>query len=127
MKLMKKVILGLAIVAMSTTSCVTRESTSATMDVKTSIDSRNAADLVVSDNVITYSFAPFKSVRRAGLQNIKRTAVAEALKANGGGDVLVAPQYQVVKRRGLFATKIKSVTVSGHPATYKNFRHIPAK
>lgn len=124
---MKKVILGLAVVAMATSSCVTRESTSATMDVETSLRSRNAADLAVSDKVITYTFTPSKAVRRAGLNNVKRTAVAEALKQNGGGEVLVAPQYQIVRRRGLFATKIKSVTVSGHPASYKNFRQAPAE
>lgn len=123
---MKKVILGLAALALTTTSCVTREATSSTLDVETSLNSRNTADLIVSDNVISYTLTPSKSVRRAGLDNIKRTAVAEALKQNGGGDVLVAPQYQVVKRRGLFGTKIKSVTVSGHPAIYKNFRHAPA-
>jgi len=119
---MKKVILGLAVVAMATTSCVTRESTATTMDVETSLTSHNTGDLVVADKMVSYTYSPDKSVRRAGLRNVKRTAVAAILKENGA-DVLVAPQYQVVKRRGLFATKIVSVTVSGHPATYKNFRH----
>ena len=42
-----------------------------------------------------------------------------ALDANGGGDVLVELQT-TVKKTG--RRNVSEVTVSGYPATYKNFR-----
>jgi hypothetical protein len=37
---------------------------------------------------------------------------------------LVEPQFVMSKRKGMFGTKIKSVTVTGRPAKYKNFRSL---
>lgn len=119
---MRKTILSLAVVALAMASCTTQRNTSTTMDVSTSLRSAATSDLVVSDSKLTYTLRPAKKVRRGGLRNICSTAVAEALKSNGGGDVLVHPQYEVVTRRGLFGKKVKSVTVSGYPGTYRNFK-----
>lgn len=120
---MKKLVFGLAILAMGATSCTTTENTATTMNVETSLESNTTMDLVVSDRLVTYTLTPNKAVRAGGPANVRRTAVAEALKTvEGGADVLVAPRYQMVTRRGLFSKKIKSITVSGHPASYKNAR-----
>ena len=43
-----------------------------------------------------------------------------ALQANGGGDLIVNPQFEVKKHRKFFGTKVEYVVVSGHVATYKN-------
>ena len=48
-------------------------------------------------------------------------AVAAALEQNGGGDVLIQPQYQYTFKSFAFR-KLVSLTVTGYPATYKNFR-----
>lgn len=80
------------------------------------------ADLDVSSEKISYTLVPTRKVRKGGLQNCINTAIKEALKANGNGDVLIETQQAVVQRAGLFACKIKSVTVTGYPAKYKNFR-----
>ena len=122
---MKKPFLSLAVVALALTSCSTTSSTATVMDVPTEMRSLNEADLQVADNNITYTYVPTKDVQRGGLGNVRRTAVAEALKANGGGDVLVHPNFQITQRRGLFSKKVTKVVVSGHVGTYKNFR--PAK
>lgn len=82
-------------------------------------------DLDVSSQKISYTYTPSKEVSSAGLDNCISAAVLEALAANGGGDVLVETQTAVVERG--FFNKIKSVTVSGYPARYKNFRPADAK
>lgn len=120
---MKKLFLSLAVVSMAlVTSCSTVSSTATVMDVPTSMRSLNEADLQVSDQSITYTYVPTKEVSRGGLGNIRRTAVVEAMNANGGGDVLVHPNYQMTIRRGLFSKKVTKVVVTGHIGKYKNFR-----
>lgn len=54
----------------------------------------------------------------SNLEVIKAEAVSRAIKA-AGADVLVEPTYTIVTNRGN-----STVTVSGFPATYKNFRDI---
>lgn len=49
---------------------------------------------------------------------LKAEAVSAAIR-NSGADVLVEPTYNIVTNRGT-----TTVTVSGFPATYKNFRDI---
>lgn len=119
---MKKALLATAAVALTLASCNTVDSTSTVLNIPTSVTSENVADLEVSDKVITYTYVPTADVRRGGPNNVKRTAVAEALKANGGGDVLVSPQYQTTTWRGLLRKRITKVTVTGHVGKYKNVR-----
>jgi hypothetical protein len=70
--------------------------------------------------------APHRRVQRGGFENVKSTAVREALKNNGGGDVLVGLEVQTKSVRFLIWRSIKSITVSGYPAKYKNFTN-PSK
>ena len=78
----------------------------------TTRDKTDEFDLIFADP--PYNKPQFSTVFR----------LPEALKANGGGDVLIETQEAIVKRSGLFLRKIKSVTVTGYPATYKNFRNV---
>lgn len=112
---MKKVILSLAaIVAMGMVSCTTVTKTATTVGVDTSIASYNLADLEVSSKKISFTYTPTSAELKGS--NLKKCAVHEALKANGNADVLVAPEYVVKNNR--------TVTVTGYPATYKNFRAV---
>ena len=77
------------------------------------------ADLAVSPSKITYTYRPTDDVNRGGEANVINTAVRKALEVNGGGDVLMEMQY-TLKKSG--KKNVKEVTVSGYPATYKNFR-----
>ena len=78
------------------------------------------ADLAVSPQKITYTYRPTDDVNRGGEANVINTAVRKALEANGGGDVLVEMQF-TLKKSG--KKNVTEVTVSGYPATYKNFRN----
>lgn len=116
---MKKILL-VAVVAMALCSCSTITHTASVEPVNTELYNRSNADLNVSSNRIKYTFTPNDTYRRAGEKALKAAAVAKALEANGNADVLVAPQYEVKKTRGLFRTQVKYITVTGYPATYKN-------
>lgn len=121
---MKKCLLAVSVLLMIT-SCQTVKKSSATIEVRNDIESKVKADLVISNERITYSYRPKKKVRRGGYENIKSVAVSEALRANGNADILVEPQYETVIRRGLTGKKVKSVTVTGYPASYKSFKTKP--
>lgn len=118
----KSILFGAAACAvLSFASCSTVSHTASTMAVDTQLNNVTTADLSVSDKVISYTYTPDAEHRRAGEKSVKAAAVSKALEANGGGDIMVAPQFEVKKYRGLFSTKITYVTVKGHPAVYKNF------
>lgn len=109
-----------AIIAAAMCSCSTISHTASTQDVQTEIMNVSTANLEVSNTKISYTFTPTAAYRRAGDKAVRRAAIAKALEANGNADILVAPEFEVKKTRGLFTTKIKYVTVKGYPAKYKN-------
>lgn len=79
------------------------------------------ADLDVSEKKITYYMMPSKSIAHGGYDNVVNSAVREALLANGDADVLVALETQVKYDSD---GTIESITVSGYPAKYTNFRNV---
>lgn len=117
---MKKVILFAAVAALALSSCSTISHTASTEKVDTELMNRSTAELKVSDTKITYTFTPNDTYRRAGLKSMKAAAIAKALDANGGGDVLVAPEFEIKMTRGLFKTRVKYITVTGHVGKYVN-------
>lgn len=120
---MKKLFFVAALTAiLSFSSCSTISHTADTAEINTGILNRTSADLNVSDQRITYTFTPTSAHQRAGLKSMKAAAIKKALEANGNADVLVSPEFEIKKTRGVFSSKIKYITVSGHPANYKNFR-----
>ena len=77
------------------------------------------ADLEVSPEKITYFMIPSKTVIMGGEENVIRTAVREALLANGNADVLVGMNTQIKYDAD---GQPESITVTGYPAKYVNFR-----
>lgn len=121
---MKKVLIAVfTVMALGITSCSSIHKTVSVEEISTEVAAYTSADLDISPNRITYTYRPTKAERRGGNKNAIECAVAEALKANGNADVLVAPQYEIKKRRG----NVKQVTVTGYPATYSNFRVMGGK
>lgn len=118
---MKKYMLLLA-VAMTAAACTTTTKTARTESVPYSMYNATVADLDVASARISYTMVPTAAIRRGGPVNCKRAAIQEALAANGNADLLLEPQFVVGRKWTIFGSKITSVTVSGRPATYKNFR-----
>lgn len=119
---MKK-LLFLAAVAACMASCTTTTKTARTESVPYSMYNANVADLEVGQR-ISYTIKPSRAVRRGGTANCKHVALNEALAANGNADIMVEPQYIISRKDGVFQHRITSVTVTGRPAFYKNFRSL---
>ena len=117
---MKKFFL-LVCVAFAVSSCQTIRSTATHKTVDIQPVGALIADLEVSPKRISYTMTPHRRVQRGGFENIKSTAIREALQNNGGGDVLVGLEVQTKSVRFLCWRTITSITVSGYPAKYTNF------
>lgn len=102
--------------------------TASTLKTKADIHSLTIADLEVSPERVTHTIHPSDEILRGGEENAKRAAEAEVLAAHNNADVLVDAQYVITKDNGsLFKRpKITSITVTGHPAHYKNYHSVPA-
>lgn len=77
------------------------------------------ADLDVSTTKISFFYIPSKTVINGGADNVIDSAVREALLANGNSDVLVGLEKQI---KYTAEGQIESITVTGYPAKYVNFR-----
>lgn len=120
-EIMKKLfILFLALCSLS--SCMVIKSSASHEPVNVQPISALIADLDVSPDRITYTMKPHHRVQRGGFENVKSTAVREALQKSGGGDVLVGLEVQTRSRRLLIWTFVESITVSGYPAKYVDFK-----
>ena len=119
---MKKIFLLLFATTLLCSCKTTMYQTAATDEVSSNIKAVVVADLDVSNEKITYTLVPDRFVRRGGLRNCINVAINEALRQNGNADVLLETQNAIVVRSGLFGRKIRSVTVTGYPARYKNFQ-----
>lgn len=116
---MKKQILFLAGVALMASSCSTVSYTSKTADVSTKIQTLTVADVKVQPERKTataeYKWTPFAQMRAGAM---KEEAAYKILQESNS-DLLIEPQV-VVNSRGIF--RGGTVTVSGYPAKYSNFR-----
>lgn len=123
---MKKTFLISCLATLMLSSCSLLKSTATSVDVRTDIQSPNVADLVVQPTKVSKTYYPTKQERANGLQGVIDNATAAALKENKA-DVLVAREYDAMYKVTLFGKKkIRLVTVTGYPATYTNFRSVPA-
>ncbi len=122
----KLFVLGAAIALMA--SCTTTKSVSSTTSTARTLDPETpelVADLEVANMKVTGEFkADFGTDEAVNEQMLKDNAVYNALKTMKA-DVLVAPQYHVVKETS--GRKYYTVTVTGYPAFYRNFRPMPVE
>lgn len=121
---MKKIFFFAAAVVLAFSSCTTTTKTARTESVPYAMYNATVADLEVSNQRISHTITPSKEIRKAGLSNCKQACIQEALEKHGNADLLVEPQFVYSMKRKLFGKKVTSVTVTGRPAKYKNFRSL---
>lgn len=116
---MKTIVTGLVIVIVfaSCSSTKSTTNTAKTLNIYGSgvIQKPVIVDLDVKQTKVT---ATVNGKLGSNIEALKAEAVSVAVK-NAQADVLVEPTYTIVSNRGT-----STVTVSGFPATYKNFRDI---
>jgi hypothetical protein len=121
-KIMKNQFLFLALIVLSgLTSCSSfKSSTTKSMGIYGAgiIQKPVLVDLDVKGTRVT---GMANGLTNKNLEMVKQDAVADALK-KADADILVEPKFETAIRNGHI-----SVTVTGFPATYKNFRSITAE
>lgn len=112
-------LLAVCFAALLVSSCTTVTHTSQTAAVDTQLYNLTVADMNVAakkDSVtLDWAWNPLSTVSLSA----QKESATHALLEKSDADVLVEPEY-IVHRRGLF--RGGSVTVTGYPATYSNFR-----
>ena len=127
---MKKVfVLIMAIVAVS--SCALTRAGIQTAEVKSPVVSTTITTLVVAAEPVTFIYSPSKAEAKAlSLRELEANALYLALQ-EFGGDEMVKVSYYVDGKTRLFwrlrGPKIKSISVTGYPATYTEFREPTAE
>lgn len=112
-------LLAVCFAALLVSSCSTVTHTSQTAAVDTQLYNLTVADMNVAakkDSVtLDWAWNPLSSVSLSA----QKESATHALLEKSDADVLIEPEY-IVHRRGLF--RGGSVTVTGYPASYSNFR-----
>lgn len=122
---MKRILGLLALSVLLLSSCQTLQKTARTARTESSLQSATLVDIEpATEQRVTHTMTPTKEERRGGLKNVRQAAEAKVL-AEYNADLLLDPLYVITKKRMLFGSKVTSITVSGRPAHYKNFRTLP--
>lgn len=120
---MKKLLIILGCVCF--VSCASIRESATSQEPNNRITTATSAELQVSPTRISFTYEPSVEVRRGGDENVIKTAVREALRNNGDGDVLVGMEYITLHSSvSIIKSSIIQITVTGYPATYKNFHSL---
>lgn len=104
-------------------SCSVNRAAVSTTSVQTPVVSTTIVSLEVAKKPITYTYHPNRQERRLSVSQLVNNATYEALQKQSNADELVKVSYYVNGKTGLLGiVKVRSVTITGYPATYKNFR-----
>ena len=119
----------LVVFVVGLSACKSARSTATYQDPINTLRTVTVADLEVAETRISYTYRPSYAVRLGGSQNVIKTAVQEALKAHGSGDILIGLEYTTISRWTVFPflSPIREITVTGRPAKYVNFHSLPEK
>ena len=119
----------LVVFVVGLSACKSARSTATYQDPINTLRTVTVADLEVAETRISYTYRPSYAVRLGGSQNVIKTAVHEALKAYGSGDILIGLEYTTISRWTVFPylSPIREITVTGRPAKYVNFHSLPEK
>ncbi len=124
---MKKIFMismaAFALAFASSCSSVNRAMVKTTEVSHPAVETATMASLDISKKRITYTYTPtIADAKILSEAELVQNAIFKALEANGNADVLVQVNSMVHMQKGLFGSRVKSITVSGYPAYYVDFR-----
>lgn len=118
----KSLIISAALAVIALSSCVSTKNNAYTTVPETMVVNMTVADIDVAEEPVTvtttWNWNPFRKIK-----DYKKNAEGIALR-EAKADVLVNPSYEV-KKRGFL--RGGSVTVTGHPGKYVNYRNMTEK
>lgn len=121
---MKKFFLLSAVVLLlSSCSIVNRSQADSSKVFSPTVETATVATIKVYPEKITYRYVPDKRTARSlDFNQLVQNAIYAALQEYGNADELVQVSYSVATKRGFFTKRVRSITVSGYPAYYLDFR-----
>ncbi|MBO8445672.1 MAG: hypothetical protein IAC23_08290 [Bacteroidetes bacterium] len=121
---MKKILLLSAVVLMAASCSVVNKAQVESTSVYTpAVETTTMATLDVSPNKISYRYVPDrKSAKSLSPAQLLQNAIYAALQENGNADELVEVNYSIAVKRVFFGKRIRSISLSGYPARYVDFR-----
>lgn len=121
---MKKIVIFAALALLFSSCAVHHKASVASTPVYSpAIETATIATLDVAPEKITYVYTPTKTDSKSlSEKQLIKNAIFMALKENGNADELVEVNYYVSVKRRFLKKRVKSIAVSGYPATYKDFR-----
>lgn len=113
-----------AAVALILSSCsLHRANVASTPVYSPAVETLTMASLEVSAKKISYKYTPVRRDSKSlSVEQLVKNAIYAALQENGNADELIEVNYYVSTKFGLFGKRVKSISVSGYPAYYVNFR-----
>ena len=121
---MKKIIVLIAVCSAMLCSCNVMRTNVKFADVNAPVLSTTVASLEVESEPITFVYEPTKVERKhLSTADLIKNAQFLALQQHGSGDVMVQVSYKLEIKKFFFFVRVKKVTITGYPATYKNFRN----
>jgi len=121
-KLLFFIVIGATFSSCASLNRATVVSTSTPAPIRTTTA---VANLDVSKTRISYTYVPSKAdSKRLSEAQLIDNAIYMALKENGNADVLVKVNYYITRKT--FPKRIQSISLSGYPAKYVDFRQ-PSK
>ncbi len=115
----------LAAATMLFASCAVNRAGVQTTTVQPEIEAKTKATLVVSPKRVSYTYVPTKTnAKTLTIDQLVQNATYMALQANGNADVMVKVNYNVVMKWSFFGKRVKSISISGYPAHYRDFREV---
>jgi len=120
---MKK-LFAIGVLAMLLSSCSTHKALVNTTRVHHPvIESTTMATVDVDKKRISYTYVPTRQDAKVLSETqLIQNAMYMALAANGNADVLVKVNSFVTYKKGLLGKRVKSISISGYPARYVDFR-----
>lgn len=121
---MKKILL-IASVVLMTASCamVHTAQVETTTVYSPAVETTTMATLEVSTKKISYRYVPDrKTAKTLSQKQLIQNAIYAALEENGNADELVEVSYCISAKRVFLSKRIRSISVSGYPAYYVDFR-----
>lgn len=120
---MKK-LFAIAALAVLMSSCSTHKMLVNTTRVNhQAIESTTMATIKVGEKRISYTYVPTKADSKSLSEaQLIQNATYMALAENGNADVLVKVNSFVTYKKGLLGKRVESVSITGYPAYYTNFR-----
>lgn len=121
---MRKILFLVATVCLISSCAVVNRSQADTSKVfSPTVETATVATIKVYPEKVTYRYVPDKKTAKSlELEQLIQNAIYAALQENGEADELVQVSYSVTTKRGFFRKKVRSITVSGYPAYYLDFR-----